>query len=309
MDRRPYVVAGVVSAASLAVAVGTVVLHRSAPPAEAAGAQEKASCGMALGRSAASLLPKDTELMPGSAEAEFTGKALCGHCTWGIGDSCNTVLWDKEHRHAVMLLPGEQLTEAQKLVGTCAGGTQTVTVRGALTQYRGMNYLLPASFQTAAKPKEAPTTEVGKLVAEGVEARYQKKDLAAAEAAWRKALGMLGAPDATPLDRYQAYAGLGLLHAERKEYAQARELFGKAAQAAKDITDTPRPRAYSHYNMGCAEGLLGEQDAAFANLKLALEAEAEQARQRYVKMSQTDECYAALRKEERFEVLLTQHER
>jgi tetratricopeptide (TPR) repeat protein len=302
MDRRPWVVAAVVSVVSLSVAAGAV-LTRSRGAAVSPD-REIASCGMPLGPSAASRLPKGTVLLESAEAATVTGKAVCGHCAFGVGESCNTMIWNHEGKHAIALVPGEKLAELQTLVGTCASGNHTVTARGTLTTYRGMNYLLVSSYQTAAQGKVAPTTEVGKRVAEGVAARYDRKDLAAAEAAWREAIPLLDAPDATALDRYQTWAGLGLLHGERKEYEKAKELFEKAAQAALQIEDNPRPKSYSYFNLACAEGYLGDADGALQHLRLALEAERHSARRRYSRTSRTDDCFASIRDDARFEALL-----
>lgn len=117
MDKRPYVIAAVISVASLAVAAGAVVSGRK-QVAAASGKEETASCGMPLGKALASKLPEGTMLLPPAENAEFKGSAVCGKCKWGIGEFCNTMLWDKEGHHVVALLPNERLTELQKLTGT-----------------------------------------------------------------------------------------------------------------------------------------------------------------------------------------------
>lgn len=113
--QRHVALATIVSVSSLAVAAGAVYWKR--PPA-AAGGGEVASCGMPLGESAAARLPPGTVLMASAAPAQFTGKAVCGHCRWGIGDSCNVMLHDEAARHVLAVLPNDQRTEIEKLVGT-----------------------------------------------------------------------------------------------------------------------------------------------------------------------------------------------
>jgi tetratricopeptide (TPR) repeat protein len=195
----------------------------------------------------------------------------------------------------------------------------TVVVKGKLTQHQDVNYLLMTSFKFAPPPREpaqpkpkgeapgkakAMTSPVDELVKEGVAARYDHKDISAAEKAWRQALPLLDRPGVTPLDRYQVYAGLGLIHGERKEYAEARELFQKAVAASREISDNRKPLSYSHYNLACAEALLGDKESALASLRAALEAERQTDRRRYVKLAGGDDSFAALKDDEHFLALL-----
>lgn len=117
MDKRPYIIAAVVSVASVAVAATAVVSSRKQVTA-ATGKEELASCGMPLGKGLATKLPEGTTLLAPAESVEFTGSAVCGKCKWGIGEFCNTMLWDKDKHHVVALLPNERLTELQKLTGT-----------------------------------------------------------------------------------------------------------------------------------------------------------------------------------------------
>lgn len=115
MDRR--VTLALVASLALATAgVGSFVMARRAAASQATQA---ASCGMPMGDTmAASKLPKGTVPLPAAAEAEFTGKAICGFCTWGIGQDCNTMLWDKAGHHVAAVLPNDKLAALQKLTGT-----------------------------------------------------------------------------------------------------------------------------------------------------------------------------------------------
>ena len=202
--------------------------------------------------------------------------------------------------------------------------TATVVAKGTRTQFHGVNYLLMNEFRInpkqkpadapadKAKPKadlpakgeKAAASPVEEFVKEGVAARYDRKDVPAAEKAWEQALPLLERPGVTPLDRYQVYAGLGLIYGERKEYAKCRDFFGKAVAASSEITDNRKPLSYSHYNLACAEALLGDKEAALASLRAALEAERQTDRRRYVKLAGGDESFAALKDDARFKALL-----
>ena len=158
--------------------------------------------------------------------------------------------------------------------------------------------------EASAKSEAASVSPVKALVEEGVAARYTRKDAAEARGAWEKAMARLEEPGVTPMDRYQVYAGLGLLHAEAKEYGRARDLFKQAVAASREITDNFKPLSYSHYNLACAEALLGDRDAALADLRAALEAERKTERRRYVKLARTDDSLASLKDEPRYRSLL-----
>src|SRR5262245_55597606 len=110
----------------------------------------------------------------------------------------------------------------------------TVVAKGILTQYQGVNYLLMNEFRIETNPpakkpagdeqmkadppgpEKVAASQVQALVKEGVAARYERKDIASAEKAWEKALPLLDQPAVTAMDRYQVYAGLGLISGERK---------------------------------------------------------------------------------------------
>ena len=195
--------------------------------------------------------------------------------------------------------------------------TATVVANGKLTRYHGVNYLLMSSFEILpapkpvgdAKPKadaneKAAVSPVADLVKEGVAARYERKDIAAAEKAWEQALALLDQPGVTPMDRYQVYAGLGLIFAERQVFAKAKVFFQKAVAASRDISDNRKPLSYSHYNQACAEALLGEAEASLASLRAALEAERLTDRRRYGKMAGRNASFAALKDDPRFKAIL-----
>ena len=106
------------------------------------------------------------------------------------------------------------------------------------------------------------------------------------------------------MDRYQVYAGLGLIRSERKEYAKGKEYFQKAVAASREIADNRKPLSYSHYNLACAEALLGEAEASLGSLRASLEAERQTERRRYAKMADSDASFAALKVDPRFPALL-----
>ena len=197
--------------------------------------------------------------------------------------------------------------------------TATVVAKGKLTLFHDVNYLLLSSFEVLSPPKpvedakpkeEAPGKDaaigspVTALVKEGVAARYERKDIAAAEKAWKEALAHMDKPGATAMDRYQVYAGLGLIYSERKDYANGKVFFQKAVVASRDIAGNCKPLSYSHYNLACAEALLGEADACLSSLRAALEAERQTERRRYVKMAGSDASFAPLKDDRRFLALL-----
>jgi tetratricopeptide (TPR) repeat protein len=152
--------------------------------------------------------------------------------------------------------------------------------------------------------ESAVGSPVEELVKEGVAARYDREDAPAAEKAWGQALPLLDRPGVTPLDRYQVYAGLGLIYADRKDYAKCRDFFGKAVAASREIADNRKPLSYSHYNLACAEALLGDKEAALASLRAALESERQTDRRRYVKLAAGDDSFVALKDDARFGALL-----
>ncbi|CAN5491041.1 hypothetical protein BH20VER3_BH20VER3_07390 [soil metagenome] len=92
-------------------------------------------------------LPQWGELLPAGDDMEVSGSAMCGWCTWGVGEAPdNIVLQMSEAPGIVFLLPNEQLTEMEKLTQKCAGGNYWITARGTMTQYGGRNYMLVKNF-------------------------------------------------------------------------------------------------------------------------------------------------------------------
>lgn len=105
MDRRVTMLV-VLSSAMLVVGGGALVMSRRTQSASTASSPT------------ASKLPKGTVPLPAAVESDFTGKAICGSCSWGIGQECNTMLYDKENHHVAAVLPNDKLAELQKLTGT-----------------------------------------------------------------------------------------------------------------------------------------------------------------------------------------------
>ncbi len=92
-------------------------------------------------------LPQWGELLPAGENVEISGSAMCGWCTWGVGEAPdNVVLQMSEAPGILFLLPNEQLTEMEKLTNKCAGGNYWITARGTVTQYGGHNYMLVQNF-------------------------------------------------------------------------------------------------------------------------------------------------------------------
>ena len=119
-DRRPYIIATVITVASLTV--GAVSLMHSKRLQQqflhASDSNGRSTGDVVLRSTAASQLPEDTRLLPASERTQIRGVVLCGSCIWGIGDTCNVMIWDKQGQHVVTLLPNEQLTELGKLRGS-----------------------------------------------------------------------------------------------------------------------------------------------------------------------------------------------
>lgn len=313
MNRRIASWGSVSALAGVALLV-TVVLgiryrqHAARPVADKVGAH----CDNPGDQKGSKKLPAGTILLAPSESAEIRGEAVCGHCKWGIGESCNLMLWDRDGQHVVQILPNQQLSEIQKIVGTCAGGDTAVVAKGALTQFDGMNYLLMSSFETTVKPKATAQAKspVEQLADDGMTARYETKNDAAAQVAWTAALAQIEQPGVDPMAKYKVYGGLGGLHADRKEYVQARDLFAKAVTASKSITPNKKPLAFSYYNQACAEGLLGDREKALEHLTLAIEtqhlveADGKTNCNKYDVMAGTDEAFVALHGDARFQKLL-----
>lgn len=93
-------------------------------------------------------LPQWGELIPAGENVEVTGSAMCGWCTWGVGEAPdNVVLQTATEPGIVFLMPNEKLTEIEKLTNKCAGGNYWITARGTMTRYEGHNYLLVQNFE------------------------------------------------------------------------------------------------------------------------------------------------------------------
>lgn len=92
-------------------------------------------------------LPQWGALLPAGENVQVAGSAMCGWCTWGVGEAPdNIVLQMSEEPGIVFVLPNEQLAEIEKLTNKCAGGEYWITARGTVTQYAGHNYLLVKNF-------------------------------------------------------------------------------------------------------------------------------------------------------------------
>ena len=116
-DRRPYLIVTVIVVASLTVGAASLFqAYRMRQAATSANSDEGYS-GVALKPSAATKLPAGTELLAPAEDGEIRGIVMCGRCIWGIGDSCNVLIWDKKGQHVAVVLPNEQLKRMERLTG------------------------------------------------------------------------------------------------------------------------------------------------------------------------------------------------
>ncbi len=98
-------------------------------------------------------LPQWGTLLPAGDNAEVSGSAMCGYCTWKAGEPPdNIVLQTSTEPGIVFVLPNEKRAEIEKVTGKCAGGNYWITAHGTVTQYDGHNYLLVKNFD-AVKTK------------------------------------------------------------------------------------------------------------------------------------------------------------
>ena len=92
-------------------------------------------------------LPQWGALLPEAENVEVSGSAMCGYCTWKVGEAPdNLVLQMSTEPGIVFVVGNEKRTEIEKLTGTCAGGDYYITARGTISQYNGHNYLLVKNF-------------------------------------------------------------------------------------------------------------------------------------------------------------------
>lgn len=119
-DRRPFIIVTVIAVASLTV--GAVLLmqaNRIRDPAVPRSDSDGRSTGdVIISSTDVSKLPAGTQLLPATERSQIRGIVLCGRCIWGIGDTCNVMIWDKEGQHVLTVLLNEQLTELGKLRGS-----------------------------------------------------------------------------------------------------------------------------------------------------------------------------------------------
>lgn len=98
-------------------------------------------------------LPQWGALLPAGDNVEISGSAMCGYCTWKVGEAPdNIVLQTSTEPGIVFVLPNEKRAEIEKFTNRCAGGEYWITARGTVTQYDGHNYLLVKNFD-AVKTK------------------------------------------------------------------------------------------------------------------------------------------------------------
>ena len=98
-------------------------------------------------------LPQWGALLPEGDNVEVSGSAMCGYCTWRVGEPPdNLVLQTSTEPGIIFVVGNEKRTELEKLTGACAGGDYWVTARGTVSQYNGHNYLLVKNFD-AVKTK------------------------------------------------------------------------------------------------------------------------------------------------------------
>ncbi len=247
-------------------------------------------------------LPAGTTLLEPSDSIELTGRKLCAHCTWGMFKTCTTALWDEKNHHVVAIQPNEQLSKLEEM---CTNRKCTVEAKGSISVYQRVNYMLISSFTVHDPKDDDARSPMGKLVDEAVDAKWGKKDNVTAKRLFEQAEAMIG-PNEKAMDRYQIFGGLATIAADAKDYATARKHFARAVEESKLITENLKPLAFSYYNLACAQGLLGDHEAALVSLRAALVAEQKTPRRKYVEMSQKDEAFAKVLHDQRFTALMTE---
>ena len=119
-DRRPFIIVTVIAVASLTViAVSLMQSNQIREQSASSSDSDGRSTGdVVISSAAASKFPAGTKLLPASEQSQIRGAVLCGRCIWGIGDTCNVMIWDKQGQRVLTVLPNEQLTELGKLRGS-----------------------------------------------------------------------------------------------------------------------------------------------------------------------------------------------
>lgn len=98
-------------------------------------------------------LPQWGALMPEADDVQVSGSAMCGYCTWKIGEPPDNLVLQMDHEPGIVFVVGNaKRAEIEKITGACAGGDYYITARGSVTQYNGHNYLLVKNFD-AVKTK------------------------------------------------------------------------------------------------------------------------------------------------------------
>ncbi len=93
-------------------------------------------------------LPQWGALLPEADDAEVSGSAMCGYCTWEVGEAPdNLVLQMSTEPGIVFVVGNEKRAEIEKKTGACADGSYWITARGSMSQYHGHNYLLVKNYE------------------------------------------------------------------------------------------------------------------------------------------------------------------
>ena len=119
-DRRPIIIVTVIAVASLTVGAVSLmqakrIQQQAARPSDSDG---RSTGDVVLSSADVSKLPAGIKLLAADDDAQVRGVVLCGRCIWGIGDTCNVMIWDKQGQRVLTVLPNEQLTELGKLRGS-----------------------------------------------------------------------------------------------------------------------------------------------------------------------------------------------
>ncbi len=114
VDRRPYVIATVIAVASLAVGGIALIQANRMRQAATPTASGEDDWDLVLNPSAALKLPAGTKLLSPDENGEIRGMVVCGRCIWGIGDSCNVMIWDQQEQHVTVVLPNEKLAKLKQ---------------------------------------------------------------------------------------------------------------------------------------------------------------------------------------------------
>jgi hypothetical protein len=93
-------------------------------------------------------LPQWGALLPEGDDVEVSGSAMCGYCTWRVGEAPDNLVLQMSTEPGIVFVVGNQKrAEIEKKTGACADGSYWITARGSISQYNGHNYLLVKNYE------------------------------------------------------------------------------------------------------------------------------------------------------------------